>query len=165
VVCGLYASSVYRLSWFCLDCRQTKAAAKRKPTGKREGNDEDEEDDDDEEEEAKPLKPQNASSKSTSSKSRKKSASAPAKDGPENVSKSANKNSGGSDVDEVHENLQDKYYMHKYTERDLNKGGKGDLDGLLPYTIAQILAIDTKKSTEKGAHSLIEDLDCMSETN
>lgn len=119
-------------------CRQTKAAPKRKKTGKEK----DDEDADEEEEETTAL-----AQKSTSKPAKKKeSASKAAKGGPENSSKTANKNPAGGDGEEdAHENLKNKYYMHKYKERDLDKGGKGDLEGLVPYTVAQILKLETKK--------------------
>lgn len=128
-------------------CRQVKTAPKRKPAVK----DDEQEDDDDEEEDnkLKDHKPNNVSSKKKASGKAPKRSLTAAKDGPENSSKKANKNTD-SDVDQVHENLQDKYYMHKYTARDLNNGGKGDLEGLVPYTIAQILEVETKMETSQG---------------
>jgi hypothetical protein len=84
-------------------------------------------------------------------------ASTAAKEGPENLSKTGNMNpaSGDADDDDVHENLPDKYYMHKYTARDLKTGGKGDLEGLVPYTIAQILHIKAKEQKNAIGVNLI----------
>ena len=123
-------------------CRQTKVATKRKVATK-ENDIDDEEDADGEDQEDKAFKPKNTSAKSTAATPKQKGVTAASKEGPENQSKTANKDPAAV-VDEVHENLHDKYYMHKYKERDLNKG-KGDLDGLVPYTVAQILKVETKK--------------------
>lgn len=106
---------------------------------KDEDAEEDEEDEDDDDQEDKPFQPENTTAKPTE----KKAATKAPKEGPENSSMTANKYPSG-EVDDVHQNIQDKYYMHKYKERDLNKG-KGDLDGLVPYTVAQILKVETKK--------------------
>lgn len=148
-------------------CRPTKATPKRKAT-KKEEEDADEEDeaadDNDQEDKAcqpkvagkeeEACKPKSVSSKKAPAK-KKKSQTKAAKDGPENSSKTANKNPTDDvgDVDEVHENLQDKYYMHKYKDRDLNKG-KGDLDGLVPYTVAQILEVQTSKGKKAGVNHI-----------
>jgi hypothetical protein len=101
-----------------------------------------------------PKRSKNSATKSAPSALRKKTSTA-AKEEPENLSRTGNKSAESVDVeeDDAHENLQDKYYMHKYTARDLKTGGKGDLEGLVPYTVAQILCIKVKEEKNaSGAH-------------
>ena len=131
-------------------CRQTKATPKRKVTVKDEDAEDDEEDEDDDDQEDKAFQPKNTTAKEAKPN---KAATKASKEGPENSSMTANKNPSG-DVDIVHQNIQDKYYMHKYKERDLNKG-KGDLDGLVPYTVAQILKVETKKGKNSSGVNVL----------
>jgi hypothetical protein len=119
-------------------CRVSKPAARSRKSNKGEVEEESEceEDDDDEDKDDradKSYKP----SKGSKGKDQKQ------KPAPKAASKDGQKVTNKADPDACVPK-----YMEKYTTRDLNHG-KGDLEGLIPYSVGQILDIETEKCSGK----------------